>query len=121
MSQTYRLKFEKPAVLEFTIVDLEDNHLTHTVDIFEAWDLVAEADKEPSEKAKWELIRGYIAKETAWPSELLTRSVVWEFRETVIKLGKEVANSVSKKLEQMLSLPQPTLESPLTTQSGQTS
>lgn len=103
MSTAYKLKFEKPAVIELEL-KIGDNVYESEIDLLLAYEEIVQADKEPTEKHKWDRINRFIATELSIPDvNLLKRNTAFEFREAIIRHGIDVMDTVKKKLEPTVS------------------
>lgn len=74
-----------------------------SVDVFEAWRMLGEAQGQPSEAKRWGVIQSWIAERLQVPVGLISESAAFEFNEVVIALGKKIREDISKKVVQIAS------------------
>lgn len=116
----YRLQLEAPAYL---IIETPPGYLPHKavqVDVYEARRfLFDEATKKPNESERWKAVKEWMANKLQIPVDLVAESNCLLLNNTVARLVEEVNKQISKKSEQIVSLPEPTPESLPDTKSGQ--
>jgi hypothetical protein len=101
MSEVYKFKLSTPAFVD--IVSHDEKH-SKTVDLFVAYQEVIDSHKEPTEQAKWNRLRKYIADNLGVAIETVSVSQAVEFNDGIIALSKSTTESAKKKFATTVSL-----------------
>lgn len=110
------LQLSAPAVL--TLKSPDGSKVTK-IDVYDARRMLEEAEKEPSQEARWLKVARYIAdKLNIDPTELAESSAV-EFHEHINRIVLIKNSERKKKLDEIVAWPDSTLVSPTTSALGQ--
>lgn len=113
MTATMKLRFEEPIFVE---LELPGQDFPKKIDLFKCDRAVREADRQPSEDARWMFLQKFIATEMGFSEVGLEALNIWEgtareFRDAVVQRMNQYTEHVKKKLDLIVSLPISTLDS----------
>lgn len=102
--QAYKMVMAPPVVLD---VESADGKTKARIDVYEARRMLEEAAKEVTETARWFRVRLWLANRLETMPELLAESTAIEFNNTVMAIVDRVNEERKKKVESIVSSPQP--------------
>lgn len=112
MANKYVMKMVEPAMFELVS---SDGQYKAMVDLYEAHELVNEANKEPTPEARWTMIRAYISKLLGCNGAPIKKNQLVNFNNDVIGLASIEIELAKKNFESIACSRQSIQESQPTT------
>lgn len=109
---SFAVRFEAPVTIDLY---LPDQQFPKPVCLYKCYKAIVEADKQPSDDARWVYLQEFIAKESGFTNQTLSELQIWEgtareFRDVVIERMETYKSIIKKKLDLIASLPITTLD-----------
>lgn len=102
----YQLTLQKPALMRIETASNGEAPKQATVDVYRMWRKIVEADKTPTDDARWMAVAKILADALGVQPDLIAESQARLFREAILRAGNNEEQELKNVLGKMLCSPQ---------------